>query len=56
MNLSPIGHNAHGRTAFRIHGDSGIRPGTASEGCIILPLAIRQKIADSNDKEIFVGY
>jgi hypothetical protein len=56
MNLSPIGHNAHGRTAFRIHGDSRLRPGTASEGCIVLPLAIRQKIADSNDKEIFVGY
>lgn len=56
MNLSPVGHTAHGRTAFRIHGDSGRTPGAASEGCIILPLAIRKAIDNSNDKELFVGY
>jgi hypothetical protein len=56
MNVTPVGHNAHGRTAFRIHGDSRLRPGAASEGCIILPLAIRQMISESNDKELFVGY
>lgn len=56
MNLTPVGHNAQGRTAFRIHGDSRTAPGSASEGCIVLPLAVRQSIADSNDKELFVGY
>lgn len=56
MNLTPVGHNAHGRTAFRIHGDSSAHPGAASEGCIVLPLAVRQRIDESNDKELCVGY
>jgi len=56
MNLVPVGHDANGRSAFRIHGDSRRCPGTASEGCIVLPLAIRQLIAESNDEELFVGY
>ena len=37
MNLSPMGHLAHGRTAFLIHGDTRTNPDDASEGCIILP-------------------
>lgn len=36
-----------GRSAFYIHGDSITRPGTASEGCIILPRNIRNIIASS---------
>src|SRR5215471_3014868 len=40
MNLDPVGHDAHGRSAFRIHGDSVTHD--ASKGCIILGRAIRQ--------------
>jgi hypothetical protein len=47
FDLSPDGHDAHKRTEFLIHGDSKNHPGTASEGCIILDAATRQKIADS---------
>jgi hypothetical protein len=45
FDLTPDGHEAHGRTEFLIHGDSVDAPGTASEGCIILSPAIRKKIA-----------
>jgi hypothetical protein len=47
FDLSPDGHNAHGRTQFLIHGDSKKNPGNASEGCIILSAEIRKRIADS---------
>jgi Protein of unknown function (DUF2778) len=49
MNLTPVGHLAHHRTAFLIHGDSRSHPGDASEGCIILTPAIRRRIAASGD-------
>jgi hypothetical protein len=56
MDLFPIDatpgdtrHDATGRAAFQIHGDSIRAPGTASSGCMILPLAIRQRIARSGD-------
>lgn len=52
--LSPVGHSAHGRTNFQIHGDSIKSPGTASSGCIIMPRAIREKIWNSPDREINV--
>lgn len=45
FDLTPRGHDAHGRTEFQIHGDSRLEPGTASAGCIILPPAARQEIA-----------
>lgn len=54
MNLIPVGHDAHGRTLFRIHGDSRTTPGGASTGCIILPLVIRKKIAESGDTDLQV--
>ncbi|WP_151637051.1 tlde1 domain-containing protein [Noviherbaspirillum aerium] len=54
MNLEPMGHIAHGRTLFRIHGDSRLNPGTASEGCIILPRHIRQQISASGDIDLVV--
>ena len=47
FDVTPDGHNALGRTEFLIHGDSKSKPGTASEGCIILEPAIRQQIAES---------
>ena len=43
MPLWPIGHDARGRTGFYIHGDN--REGDASTGCVILPNAVRKKIA-----------
>lgn len=45
MDLVPIEHDAHGRTAFQIHGDNAA--GDASSGCIVLPRAIRERISRS---------
>lgn len=44
-----------GRAGFLIHGDSVVHPGTASEGCIILGRAIREKIWDSGDHDLEVA-
>lgn len=49
MTLTPVGHLAHGRTAFLIHGDSVNNPGDASEGCIVLGRAFRERVAASGD-------
>lgn len=54
MNLDPVGHNAQGRTAFRIHGDSKKHPGQASEGCIILNRMLRDRISASGDTQLIV--
>lgn len=43
--LKPEGHKALGRSDFMIHADSAKRPGTASQGCIILPYAARVQMA-----------
>lgn len=55
--LTPVGHNALGRTDFRIHGDSVKHPGKASEGCIIVGRKVRDKIAMSGDNvlEVVMG-
>lgn len=52
--LEPVGHDAHGRTLFRIHGDSVSAPGTASHGCIILTRSARRRIVASKDLEGWV--
>lgn len=54
MSLTPLGHNARGRTGFLIHADSIKHPGEASEGCIILDAEQRKKIAQSGDRELVV--
>jgi hypothetical protein len=46
--------NTFGRSGFLIHGDSIKAPGTASQGCIILPRAIRERIWQSNDRQLTV--
>lgn len=46
--------DAHGRSGFLIHGDSVKEPGTASEGCIILPREVRKAIWASADRELEV--
>lgn len=45
MDLSPVGHDAHGRSAFQIHGDNAA--GDASSGCIVLPRTWREMISAS---------
>ena len=47
-------HDATGRSAFRIHGDSIRDPGAASHGCIILPRATRIAMWQSGDHAIEV--
>lgn len=54
MSLTPVGHRAHGRTGFLIHGDSRKFPGTASTGCIVLLYDIRKKISESGDTDLEV--
>ena len=50
IKLEPSGHNAKGRTYFRIHGDSAAHPGQASKGCIVLSRKVRQALIDTGDK------
>jgi len=52
MDLTPVGHDALGRTAFQIHGDNAT--GTASHGCIILDRPTRLRIGRSGDRELIV--
>lgn len=52
LDLTPVGHRAHGRSAFQIHGDN--KTGDASSGCIILPRAIREKISSSGENRLLV--
>jgi len=54
LKLSPVGHSAHRRTDFRIHGDSIADPGTASRGCIILNIEQRKAIVRSGDSSLIV--
>lgn len=48
------GNRMFGRGDFRIHGDSIKAPGTASDGCIILPRNIREKIWASGERLLTV--
>lgn len=43
-----------GRSGFLIHGDSVVAPGTASEGCIIMPRTARDAINKSGDAALVV--
>lgn len=52
MKLEPVGHDAHGRTDFRIHGNN--QTNDASHGCIILGPATREMIAHSDDIDLQV--
>lgn len=54
IKLIPVGHDAHGRSAFRVHGDSIKSPGTASNGCIILRRTVREEIWKSGDHDLEV--
>lgn len=52
--LPKLGNKMYGRSGFLIHGDSILKPGTASRGCIILNYVIRQLIARSGDVDLTV--
>ncbi len=53
--LSPVGHDAHGRSGFLIHGDNSTpAPFDGSHGCIVLNRIIRQQLRDSGDMELEV--
>lgn len=55
IRLDPAyGTDTHGRSAFLIHGDSIREPGTASQGCIIMPRSVREAIWASGDRELEV--
>lgn len=54
MNLTPVSHKAHGRSAFQIHGDSIRAPGTASSGCIIMNRNVRLLVSRSEDRTLTV--
>jgi hypothetical protein len=43
-----------GRSGFLIHGDSKQAPGEASQGCIILPRAVREQVWESGDHDLEV--
>lgn len=44
-----------GRAGFLMHGDSVVHPGTASEGCIIMPRAVREQVWGSGDTRLTVA-
>ena len=48
------GTDTHGRSAFRIHGDSVSHPGEASHGCIILPRDVREAVWASGERTLTV--
>jgi RHS repeat-associated protein len=51
MRLTPdAGNTMFGRSGFLMHGDNNAHNNSASEGCIIMPLAVRNNIASSPDK------
>lgn len=51
MPLEPARENImYNRGSFYIHGDSTLKPGFASEGCIIAPHEIRDLISASTDR------
>jgi|1186.fasta_scaffold03413_2 hypothetical protein len=43
-----------GRSGFLMHGDSKEHPGTSSEGCIIVPRAVREEVCKSGDRDLKV--
>lgn len=43
-----------GRSAFGIHGDSVVHPGEASEGCMIFPRTVRERVWNSGDHTLEV--
>lgn len=55
LSLKPASETeTFGRSAFLMHGDSVKAPGTASQGCVIMPRAVREQVWRSGDRELKV--
>lgn len=55
MALTPDPENEmFGRSGFFCHGDSSVHPGKSSEGCVIMPPAVRSSMGTSSDKRLQV--
>ena len=55
MHLVPdLTNDMMGRSVFLLHGDNIEHPGCASEGCVIMPRVIREKVWSSGDRKILV--
>lgn len=52
--LTPVGHDAHKRTEFFIHGANALHPNDSSHGCPILGRSIRERIRDDKETELDV--
>ena len=52
--LSPVDHDADGRTGLYIHGDNRLGNHSASDGCIIMDKIARQTMRNSNDTSLNV--
>lgn len=55
LRLTPASETeTFGRSGFLMHGDSNDHPGTASQGCIIAPRSVREKVWNSGDRDLKV--
>ena len=55
--LVPVDSNTmYGRGGFYCHGDKADPPRSASEGCIIMPRAVRDEMYASSDRQLLVVY
>lgn len=55
LKLTPAADTStFGRSGFLMHGDSKEAPGTASQGCVILPRSVREQVWESGDSDLKV--
>ena len=52
--LAPVGHTAHGRSGFLIHGDNAKLDKSGSWGCIVASRDIRTKLRKSGEIDLEV--
>lgn len=52
--LEPVGFDPHGRSLFRVHGDSAALNHMASDGCIIASKIVREQMRASGDQDLEV--
>lgn len=52
--LEPVGHDALGRSEFRIHGDNPLDNFTGSDGCIVADHNLRVAMRASGDMDLEV--
>lgn len=52
--LEPVGHDAHWRSSFLVHGDTEAANNTASHGCIVASRAIRDAMRASSETQLMV--